>query len=229
MFPPTETELILVIALTSWLTTSRLIRGETLSLRVRDYVQAVRVMGGGSARTVLPPHPAQRDRHDHRERHLPGRRRDLAGRRAVLPRPRHPAAADRLGRHAQPGINSVYDGYWWLIFPAGVAIILVVIAINFSVTRCATRSRSACSGAELPPGGHIPLAPLLIHRRPAHRDQAAPRRRARHRRRVADGRPGECLGIVGESGSGKTMTALSIMRLLPDGGADAAAASWWAA
>ena len=29
---------------------------------------------------------------------------------------------------------------------------------------------------------------------------------------------GECLGIVGESGSGKTMTALSIMQLLPSGG-----------
>ena len=29
---------------------------------------------------------------------------------------------------------------------------------------------------------------------------------------------GECLGIVGESGSGKTMTALSVMRLLPAGG-----------
>ncbi len=29
--------------------------------------------------------------------------------------------------------------------------------------------------------------------------------------------PGEVLGVVGESGSGKSMTALSIMRLLPDG------------
>ncbi len=29
---------------------------------------------------------------------------------------------------------------------------------------------------------------------------------------------GECLGIVGESGCGKTMTALSVMRLLPNGG-----------
>ena len=30
--------------------------------------------------------------------------------------------------------------------------------------------------------------------------------------------PGECLGIVGESGCGKTMTAMSVMRLLPNGG-----------
>jgi peptide/nickel transport system ATP-binding protein len=30
--------------------------------------------------------------------------------------------------------------------------------------------------------------------------------------------PGECVGVVGESGCGKTMTALSIMQLLPPGG-----------
>ena len=29
---------------------------------------------------------------------------------------------------------------------------------------------------------------------------------------------GECLGLVGESGSGKTMTARSVLRLLPAGG-----------
>jgi peptide/nickel transport system ATP-binding protein len=34
--------------------------------------------------------------------------------------------------------------------------------------------------------------------------------------------PGETLGIVGESGCGKTMTALSIMKLLPTGGRIAA-------
>jgi peptide/nickel transport system permease protein len=50
---PTEPILILVIALVSWLTTARLVRGEALSLRTRDYVQAMKVMGGGSARAVL--------------------------------------------------------------------------------------------------------------------------------------------------------------------------------
>jgi peptide/nickel transport system permease protein len=29
------------------------------------------------------------------------------------------------------GLNSIYDGYWWLIYPAGVAIVLTVMAFNF--------------------------------------------------------------------------------------------------
>ncbi len=50
---PSEPVLILVIALTSWLGTARLVRAEALSLRVREYVQAMRVMGGGGLRAVL--------------------------------------------------------------------------------------------------------------------------------------------------------------------------------
>jgi len=131
MFPPTETELILVIALTSWLTTSRLIRGEALSLRVRDYVQAMRVMGGGSARAVF--------------RHIAPNavgtiivNATFQVADAIL----LVVALSYLGLGIRPpqtdwggmlnaGINSVYNGYWWQIFPAGIAIILVVIAINF--------------------------------------------------------------------------------------------------
>ena len=88
------------------------------------------------------------------------------------------------------------------------------------MTRCATRSRSACSGAEFPTWEDIfPLAPLLSIE--DLRTEIKLRRATVH---AIDGvsltvDPGECLGIVGESGSGKTMTALSIMRLLPSGGA----------
>ena len=131
IFPPTETELILVIALTSWLTTSRLIRGEALSLRVRDYVQAMRVMGGGGVRAVF--------------RHIAPNavgtivvNATFQVADAIL----LVVALSYLGLGIRPpqtdwggmlnaGINSVYDGYWWQIFPAGIAIILVVVAINF--------------------------------------------------------------------------------------------------
>jgi peptide/nickel transport system permease protein len=131
MFPPTVTELVLVIALTSWLTTSRLIRGEALSLRVRDYVQAMKVMGGGSVRAVF--------------RHIAPNavgtivvNATFQVADAIL----LVVALSYLGLGVRPpqtdwggmlnaGINAVYDGYWWQIFPAGVAIILVVIAINF--------------------------------------------------------------------------------------------------
>ncbi len=131
MFPPTEVEIILVIALTSWLTTSRLIRGEALSLRVRDYVQAMRVMGGGSSRAVF--------------RHIAPNaigtiivNATFQVADAIL----LVVALSYLGLGIRPpqtdwggmlnqGINAVYDGYWWQIFPAGILIILVVIAINF--------------------------------------------------------------------------------------------------
>ncbi|HEY1706044.1 MAG TPA: ABC transporter permease [Trebonia sp.] len=131
MFAPTKLELILVIALTSWLTTSRLIRGEALSLRVRDYVQAMRVMGGGSARAVF--------------RHIAPNAIGtilvnatfqvadailLVVALSYLGLGIRPPGTDWGGMLNQ-GLNAVYDGYWWQLFPPAIAIILVVIAINF--------------------------------------------------------------------------------------------------
>jgi len=131
MFPATETELIIVIAFTSWLTTARLIRGEALSLRVRDYVQAMKVMGGGGARAVF--------------RHIAPNavgtiivNATFQVADAIL----LVVALSYLGLGVQPpatdwggmlsnGVQYTYDGYWWLIYPAGVCIVLVVIAINF--------------------------------------------------------------------------------------------------
>ncbi|MBV9356976.1 MAG: ABC transporter permease, partial [Chloroflexi bacterium] len=52
MFTPTKGLLILVIAALSWLITARLVRGDTLSLRTREYVEAVRLSGGSGWRAV---------------------------------------------------------------------------------------------------------------------------------------------------------------------------------
>ncbi len=45
--------LILVLGLLGWTGTARLVRGETLSLRERDYVVAARSMGAGAARIMF--------------------------------------------------------------------------------------------------------------------------------------------------------------------------------
>jgi len=41
--------IVFIVALAAWLVPARLIRGETLTLRTREYVQAVRAMGGGGS------------------------------------------------------------------------------------------------------------------------------------------------------------------------------------
>jgi peptide/nickel transport system permease protein len=128
---PTKLVLIGVIAVTSWLTTSRLIRGEALSLRTRDYVQAMKVMGGGGGRAVF--------------RHIAPNavgtivvNATFQVADAIL----LVVALSYLGLGIQPpgtdwgamlsnGIQYVYNNYWWVIYPPGLAIILVVISINF--------------------------------------------------------------------------------------------------
>jgi len=129
MVTPTELILILVIGAVSWLTTARLVRGEALTLRVRDYVQAMKVMGGGSSRAVL--------------RHIAPNSIgtimvnltfQVADAIAFI------VALSYLGLGIRPpqedwgamlsnGVQYVSDGYWWLIVPAGVCIVIVITAI----------------------------------------------------------------------------------------------------
>jgi peptide/nickel transport system permease protein len=129
MVTPTEPILILVIALTSWLSTSRLVRGEALSLRVREYVQAMRVMGGGSVRAVV--------RHVAPNAigtimvNLTFQVADAIGLIVALSylglgiRP----PQEDWGAMLSNGITYVSNGYWWLIIPPGVCIVLVITAI----------------------------------------------------------------------------------------------------
>jgi peptide/nickel transport system permease protein len=127
---PSVPILIVVVGAISWLVPARLIRAETLSLRTREFVEAVRIMGGGDLRIVV--------------RHiLP----NVVGTVVVnatfqvadailavaalsflglgVPPP-----AANWGSMLSSGVDFTYSGYWWLIYPAGVAIVVTVVAFN---------------------------------------------------------------------------------------------------
>src|SRR5262249_36773152 len=53
LFRPSLVGLVVLIGLTSWPGVARLIRGQVLSLRERDYVLAARVLGGPPFRLIL--------------------------------------------------------------------------------------------------------------------------------------------------------------------------------
>jgi peptide/nickel transport system permease protein len=130
-FKPTLLLLIVVLALLSWLGPARLVRGETLSLRVREYVQAVRIMGGRSGRIIF--------------RHLVPNTMgtitvnatfqvaDAILTLAVLSYLGFslPPPAATWGGMLQDGVNFLYDGYWWEVYPAGLMIVITVVAFNF--------------------------------------------------------------------------------------------------
>jgi peptide/nickel transport system permease protein len=131
IFTPTVPVLIIVIALVSWLVTARLVRGETLSLRVRDYVLAAKAAGVRDRWIIV--------------RHIVPNVIGtivVAATFSVADAILLLAALSYLGLGPPPpaanwggmlsnGLNYIYDGYWWLIYPAGVAIVLTVVAFNF--------------------------------------------------------------------------------------------------
>jgi peptide/nickel transport system permease protein len=131
IFHPSLALLIYVLGFTSWLVPARLVRGETLTLRVREYVSAVRVMGGTSRRIVL--------------RHIipnaigtivVNATFQVADAILLLAALGFvglgvPAPLTDWGGMLANGVNYALDGYWWEIYPAGIAIVLVVVAFNF--------------------------------------------------------------------------------------------------
>jgi peptide/nickel transport system permease protein len=125
--------MIFIIAVIYWLGVARLVRGETLTLRTREYVQAVKVAGGGGRRAII--------------RHIMPNAAGTIIVQATF------AVADSilllallgfLGLGVSPPATdwgSMLSGglqflqssqsYWWLIYPAGIAIIITCISINF--------------------------------------------------------------------------------------------------
>jgi peptide/nickel transport system permease protein len=130
-FRPTLLLLILVLSLLSWLGPARLVRGETLSLRVREYVEAARTMGGRPGRIIV--------------RHLIPNTMgtivvnatfqvaDAILTLAVLSYFGFslPPPTASWGGMLENGVNFLYDGYWWEIYPAGLLIVLTVVSFNF--------------------------------------------------------------------------------------------------
>jgi peptide/nickel transport system permease protein len=130
IYAPSTGMLVIVIAATSWLSTARLVRAEALTLRVREYVQMVRVMGGNGMRAVL--------------RHIVP---NAAGTIAVNVTFQIAAAVLALatlsylglgvqfpsvdwGDMVSAGVQTISSGYWWEIVWPGAAIILVVVAFT---------------------------------------------------------------------------------------------------
>ena len=52
-YQPSPMELAMLIALVSWASVSRLIRGEVISLKHRDFIDAAKVMGASNSRIIL--------------------------------------------------------------------------------------------------------------------------------------------------------------------------------
>jgi peptide/nickel transport system permease protein len=127
----TVLSLSLVIGGFSWLVPARLVRGEVLTLRVRDFVAAARVAGAGGWRLV--------------NRHL------IPNALGVIIVNVTFQVADAIltvavvgflgfglhypnvdwGDMLSSGIQYLQDGYWWLIYPVGACIVLTVMALNF--------------------------------------------------------------------------------------------------
>jgi peptide/nickel transport system permease protein len=42
-----------------------------------------------------------------------------------------PPPATNWGAELSSGLNYLFDGYWWLIYPPGLAIVITVVAFNF--------------------------------------------------------------------------------------------------
>jgi ABC-type dipeptide/oligopeptide/nickel transport system permease subunit len=122
--------LSLIIGGFTWLVPARLVRGEVLTLRVRDFVSAARAAGSGRLRLI--------------NRHL------LPNALGVIIVNVTFNIADAIlavatlgflgfglhypnvdwGDMLSNGITYLQDGYWWQVYPVGICIVLVVMACN---------------------------------------------------------------------------------------------------
>ena len=122
--------MILFLGLFSWMWLARVIRGEFLSLKQRDFVEAARSIGVPDGRIIVAASAAECGGRDHRL-HDPQHRLRHAGRSdALVPRVRRPAGDADLGQHAQRGAAVLHHRAAPGDRP-GLTLTIAVLAINF--------------------------------------------------------------------------------------------------
>ena len=97
--------MLLALAIVSWLTPSRLVRGQILTLKQNEYVEAARGAGSLALTDHLPP-PASQHAGPHRGGHVPGSPRDDPRRgHPFLPGPGHLGPQRLLGDARRGGLE----------------------------------------------------------------------------------------------------------------------------
>lgn len=122
--------IVLSITAVSWLSTARLVRGEVLSLRTREYVAASKSFGARHGYVIF--------------RHLTPNVLGVVAVNATLKMADAilayagmaylglsiPPPATSWGDMLTNGVNNYYNGYWWQLWPSAVAIVLIVLSVN---------------------------------------------------------------------------------------------------
>jgi peptide/nickel transport system permease protein len=127
----TKTVFIMVIAFTSWFSLTRLTRGDTLTIKVRDYVAACRMMGGRSPRIIFKhilPNTIGTT--------IVNTSLSIANSVFALSVLSYiglglQAPNDDWGGMFANGSSYLDQNYWWMIYPPGVSIVLIIISCNF--------------------------------------------------------------------------------------------------
>jgi peptide/nickel transport system permease protein len=121
--------LIVVLGVTGWITYARIVRGEVLTLRERDFVAAARALGAGDAwilgrhllPNVLPPITVVAT--------FSVARTIIAEASLSFLGLGVPAPEPSWGAMLDEGRNYITTGWWLALFP-GLAILLLVLGIN---------------------------------------------------------------------------------------------------
>src|SRR5213078_1174260 len=123
------TNLIVVLGVTGWITYARIVRGEVLALRERDFVAAARALGAGDGwilrrhllPNVLPPITVVAT--------FSVARTIIAEASLSFLGLGIPAPAPSWGSMLDEGRNYITTAWWLALFP-GLAILLLVLGIN---------------------------------------------------------------------------------------------------